>query len=114
MTALQVKEFYEKLANMQNEEKSLRHEMANKLQNITLNMEQKFEKRFDKLETLISEGFDKADGKFATKVEHSYNSNRIEKIEDNISRVVWTILIWVISIVWAAVFVMIMLFWERF
>ena len=42
MTVLQVKEFYEKLANMQNEEKNLRHEMANKLQNITLNMEQKY------------------------------------------------------------------------
>lgn len=114
MAAIQSKDFYDKISEMQKEEQKLRHEQRNNFQILISTMEEKFEKRFDKLETLISEGFDKADSKFATKVEHSYNSTRIDKIESNIWKVVWTIILWVMCIVWGAVFVVIMLFWERF
>lgn len=59
------------------------------------------EDRFDRLETLIKEGFAMADSKFATKEEHQINKEKIERIESIQSKVwmtligtLWTIFLW--------------------
>lgn len=52
--------------------------------------------------------------KFATKEQHENNSNRIDKIEGVIGKIAWTIIMWVLGIAWASIFVVIMLFWDKF
>lgn len=109
-----MKLLYETLDNIKNEQKDLRHEQNNKFQTIITTMEEKFEKRFDKLESMIERGFTKAEDMFATKIEHKYNSERISKIEGVIGKIAWIIIMWVLGIAWASIFVVIMLFWDKF
>ena len=46
MAVVKVEDFYNKLSEMQKEEKGLRHEQANRFQQLISTMEEKFEKRF--------------------------------------------------------------------
>lgn len=51
---------------------------------------------------------------FATKIEHKNNSDRIDKIEGIIGKIAWYIIMWVLGIAGASIFVVIMLFWDKF
>lgn len=48
-----MKLLYERLDSMKKEQTELRHEQNNKFHKLILTMEDKFEKRFDKLESII-------------------------------------------------------------
>jgi DNA anti-recombination protein RmuC len=81
-----MKLLYEKLDETKKEERGLRHEQATRFQTSINTMNEQNEKRFDKLEVLINEGFKEADTKFATKAEHKDNSNKIKDISKNIDK----------------------------
>lgn len=114
MGTLQVKDFYDKLEEIKKDEQVLRHEQANKYQASIMSMEEKFERRFDKLEWIISDWFKKAWETFVTKIEHNYHEDRLWKVEWVITKIAWAIVLWFLSLIWATVFVVIMLFWEKF
>ena len=70
--------------------------------------------KIDNIESLLKEFISSAPEKFATKAEHKNNHERINKIESAISKVAWAIIMWVLGLAGAGLFVIIMLFWDKF
>jgi hypothetical protein len=81
-----MKLLYEKLHETKKEERELRHDQANRFQSSIITMNEQNEKRFDKLEVIIKDGFRDADAKYSTKIQHKDNLNKIADISKNIDR----------------------------